>query len=73
MKDHIDKLIVEYRQKVADCETVIEKLEHSKKEYRKSGNLTVAEQCRLESVVKYAQKQAYIQAIHDIGSLLDHL
>lgn len=83
MKTAIEKIILEYRAKIRDVDTLLETA-HNRKDYlrdryrNKTGDegASVMEELssvRKEEIKLNAQRQCYVQAVHDFDSLLDEV
>tara|TARA_R110002096_G_scaffold215109_1_gene402856 strand:- start:33 stop:254 length:222 start_codon:yes stop_codon:yes gene_type:complete len=73
MKEAIEYLIEQYKQKEKDCDTLLSVIAKRITEYRRSGDEISIQTQRREQAILFAQRQAYVQARADIDSLIDYL
>ena len=73
MQTEINKLLVEYQLKINDCDTLLAQKYGLIGENRQSKNNGLVASLRKEKAIIEARKQAYVQAKHDIDSLIDYL
>jgi hypothetical protein len=71
MEQAIKKLISEYSFKVEQQEILLEEIKIRNTEARHADDKDLQRELRIDRNAADARKQAYIQAIHDIDSLLD--
>lgn len=75
MEQHIESLVMEYKQKIKDCDISIGAEKARKKDAVAGGRIEDVIAClrSLELDIVYAKRQAYVQAIVDFESLLDYV
>ena len=73
MQTEINKLLVEYQLKINDCDTLLNQKYGLIGESRHAKNNDLVASLRKEKAIIEARKQAYVQAKHDIDSLIDYL
>ena len=82
MEDMIEKKVFEYKQKISNCDNLLDECSARKGYLRNrikdKGDKATGEQFELASIkaeeVKLeTQRQCYVQAMHDFDSLLDLL
>lgn len=73
MKEHIEKMIAEYKAKLNDTDVLLDVAGESIRRDRKANNKDLYMIHRKEQAALFAQRQCYVQAIADFDSLLDYV
>ena len=71
MEKELKNLLLDYEQKLSNCETLLSNLEYNKKKFKhnESGYYLLEEEIK----IKNAEYKAYIQIVIDLENLLKHL